>query len=40
MVEAIKASASVSLGVDHDAYRHSVSPLRPPERQALGADLD
>jgi hypothetical protein len=40
MVEAIKASAPLSLGVDHDAYRHSVDPLPPPVRQALVADLD
>lgn len=40
MVKAIKASAPISLGVDHDAYRHSVDPLPPPVCQALGADLD
>ena len=40
MVEAIKAAAPISLGVDHDAYRHSVGPLPPPVRQSLAADLD
>jgi len=40
MVAAMKSGASLSIGVDHDEYRHSQSPLPPPVRDALGGDLD
>ncbi len=40
MVEAMKSGASLSIGVDHDAYRHMVSPLPPPIRATLSGDLD
>ena len=40
MIEAMKSSAGLSLGVDHENYRHSVAPLPPPVRDALCADLD
>jgi hypothetical protein len=40
MVEAMKSGASLSVGVDHDSYRHAVSPLPAPSRDALAQDLD
>ena len=40
MIEAMKSGASLSIGVDHENYRHSVSPLPPTVRDALCADLD
>jgi len=40
MVEAVKGGAPLSVGVDHDNYRHSVSPVPPAVRDSLSADLD
>jgi len=40
MAEAMKSGASVAIGVDHAQYRHSVSPLPAPVRDALAHDLD
>jgi hypothetical protein len=40
MVEAMKSSASLSVGVDHDNYRHVVGPLAVPVRDSLARDLD
>jgi hypothetical protein len=40
MVEAMKSGASLSIGVDHDNYRHLLSPLPEPIRNALSRDLD
>jgi hypothetical protein len=40
MVEAMKSGGSLSIGVDHDSYRHLVSPLPAAVRNALGRDLD
>ena len=40
MVEAMKSGASLSIGVDHDNYRHLLSPLPAPVRNALSHDLD
>jgi hypothetical protein len=40
MVEAMKSGASLSIGVDHDNYRHLMSPLPAPIRNALSRDLD
>ena len=38
-VAAVKAGADVSVGVDHEHYRHQVSPVAPAVRTALAADL-
>jgi hypothetical protein len=40
MVEAMKSGASLCLGVDHDNYRHVLSPLPAPVRDSLARDLD
>jgi Protein of unknown function (DUF3501) len=40
MVQAMKSGASLSIGVDHDNYRHSLSPLPAAVRETLGLDLD
>ena len=40
MVSAMKNNAPLGVGVDHDNYRHAVSPLPLPVRDALRADLD
>jgi Protein of unknown function (DUF3501) len=40
MVEAMKSGALLSLGVDHDNYRHLRSPLPAPVRNCLHQDLD
>jgi hypothetical protein len=40
MVDAMKSGTSLCLGVDHDNYRHSLSPLPAPVRDALRRDLD
>jgi hypothetical protein len=40
MAEALKGGASLSIGVEHPNYRHSVSPLPVPARDALLHDLD
>ncbi len=40
MIEAVKSGASVSIGVDHDNYRHSLCPLPAAVRDALSLDLD
>jgi hypothetical protein len=40
MVDAMKSGGSLSIGVDHDNYRHLLSPLAGPIRDALGSDLD
>ena len=39
MVEAMKSGASLSIGVDHDNYRHVQSPLPAPIRDSLTRDL-
>jgi hypothetical protein len=39
MVEAMKSGASLSIGVDHDNYRHLLSPLPTPVRDSLCLDL-
>jgi uncharacterized protein DUF3501 len=39
MVGALKSGAALSVGVDHEAYRHSVSPVSPAVREALIVDL-
>jgi hypothetical protein len=40
MAAALKAGASVSVGVDHDAYRYEVNPVSPGVRVALAADIN
>jgi hypothetical protein len=40
MVAAAKSGGSLSVGVDHENYRHSVAPLPAPVRDALALDLD
>jgi hypothetical protein len=40
MVEAMKSGASLSIGVDHEQYRHLQSPLPAAIRDTLGRDLD
>ena len=40
MIEAMKSGASLSIGVEHDEYRHVLSPLPRPIRDALCSDLD
>jgi hypothetical protein len=40
MVEAMKSGASLSIGVDHDNYRHVLGPLPAPIRNSLSRDLD
>jgi hypothetical protein len=39
MVKAVKANAAVSMGIDHPAYTHSVSPLPEAIRASLAQDL-
>ena len=40
MVRMVKSGAPLSIGVDHDEYRHSVSPLPGAIRDTLSLDLD
>jgi hypothetical protein len=40
MIAAAKTGAPLSLGVDHDAYRHSIDPLPEPVRASLAGDLE
>jgi Protein of unknown function (DUF3501) len=40
MIVAMKSGASLSAGVDHDNYRHAVSPVPAAVRDALTLDLD
>jgi hypothetical protein len=39
MVAAAKAGAAVSIGMDHEAYRHAIDPLPRAARDALVRDL-
>ncbi len=39
MVAAAKAGAAVSIGMDHDNYRHAIEPLPVAAREALVRDL-
>jgi hypothetical protein len=40
MIEAAKSGASLSVGVDHENYRHSVAPLPAVVRDTLLLDLE
>ena len=39
MVAAAKGGAAISIGMDHDAYRHAIDPLSKVARDALVRDL-
>jgi len=39
MVAAAKGGAAISIGMDHDAYRHAIDPLPPASRDSLARDL-
>jgi len=39
MVDAAKGGAAISIGMDHDAYRHAIDPLPQVARDALVRDL-
>jgi hypothetical protein len=39
MVEAMKSGASLSIGVDHENYRHSLGPVPSPIHDSLSLDL-
>ena len=39
MVAAAKGGAAISIGMDHDAYRHAIDPLPAAARDALVQDL-
>ncbi len=40
MIGAAKDGAAVSIGIDHEHYRHQISPVPANVRDALTADLD
>jgi hypothetical protein len=40
MVDAMKSGASLSIGVDHDNYRHLIGPVAAAVRDTLSQDLD
>jgi hypothetical protein len=40
MVGGMKDGGTLSMGVDHDNYRHSRNPVPVPIRDALRRDLD
>ena len=39
MVAAAKGGAAVSIGIDHENYRHAVEPLPQASRDSLARDL-
>jgi len=39
MVASLKAGGALAVGIDHDHYRHEISPVSPAVRAALTADL-
>ena len=39
MTAAVKSGAAVSLGIDHEQYRHAVQPLPATVRDSLAGDL-
>jgi hypothetical protein len=39
MIAAVKGGADLSVGIDHEQYRHQLSPVVPAVRAALAADL-
>jgi hypothetical protein len=40
MVQAMKSGAPLSMGVDHENYRHALTPVPAAVRDALSGDLD
>ena len=40
MAVAVKSGASVSIGIDHDNYRHAAEPIPAEVRESLAQDLD
>jgi len=40
MARAVKEGTSVSIGIEHEVYRHAVEPLPANLRDSLAADLD
>ena len=39
MAAAAKAGAAISIGIDHEQYRHAIDPLPEASRASLAADL-
>jgi Protein of unknown function (DUF3501) len=39
MIAAMKSGAALSLGVDHDQYRHELNPVSPAVQASLKSDL-
>ena len=39
MIAAMKSGAALSLGVDHDHYRHEINPVSPAVQTSLKGDL-
>jgi hypothetical protein len=39
MIRAAKQGGAVVLGIDHDAYRHTLDPVPANVRDSLAADL-
>ena len=39
MVAAMKSGAALAVGIDHEHYRHEISPVAPVVRAALATDL-
>lgn len=39
MIAAMKGGAALSVGVDHDQYRHELNPVSPAVRDSLKGDL-
>ena len=40
MIGALRAGAALAVGIDHEHYRHAITPVPEPTRAALLADLD
>jgi hypothetical protein len=40
MITAVKSGASVSIGIEHDAYNYMVDPVSDTVRQSLASDLE
>ncbi len=40
MVAKLRSGAALSMGIDHERYRHAVSPVDPAVRDSLLLDLD
>ena len=39
MIAALRGGAELSIGIDHDHYRHALAPVSAATRQALSADF-